>query len=243
MLGTDLGTAHHPMDLSVDIPDLMESLSDNEVYIFKNGRHLDDDDEPVVDIISSGLADLLSGKASPLSDYNKAFTQLQARRMLIPLFGGPLVLPSEPQSTSQAPGTPSTIAAPAPLLLPVLTQILKPEDILNAASEADSSDEEGSGSEELDNAGDGCSSESGESEVESEIDPEELGDFLASFEQVRDDPYSLRLDSAADVSLDMDSEDLGLKDTSPESDNEATSDESDDNEAGSVDYDSDSIFL
>jgi len=41
----------------------------------------------------------------------------------------------------------------------------------------------------------------------------------------------------------MDSEDLGLKDASPESDNEATSDESDDNEAGSADYDSDSIFL
>lgn len=77
MLGTDLGTAHHPVDLSVDIPDLMESLEHHEVYVFKQGRYLDKDDTPVVDIVSSGLNSLVSGHANPLTDYNVAFVCLQ----------------------------------------------------------------------------------------------------------------------------------------------------------------------
>lgn len=34
MLGTDIGTAHHPMDLLYNIPDLMDSLKEHEVYSY-----------------------------------------------------------------------------------------------------------------------------------------------------------------------------------------------------------------
>ncbi|KAF8153776.1 hypothetical protein B0H34DRAFT_753214 [Crassisporium funariophilum] len=88
MLGSDIGTAHHTMDLSVDIPDLMSSLHDHEVYEHKRGRKLDLDDLPVPDIVSTGCNSLFSGKTSPLKDYNTTFQNLQARRRLVPLVGG-----------------------------------------------------------------------------------------------------------------------------------------------------------
>jgi hypothetical protein len=77
MFPIDLGTAHHLMDLSVDLPDLMESLEHHEVYTFKRGHYLDKDDNPVVDIILSGLNSLIAGHTNPLADYNLAFIHLQ----------------------------------------------------------------------------------------------------------------------------------------------------------------------
>jgi hypothetical protein len=77
MFRTDLGTAHHPMDLSCNLPDLMDSLTDY-VYICKKGQYLDDNDFPVTDVISHGLNELITGQTNPLTDYNTAFTNLQA---------------------------------------------------------------------------------------------------------------------------------------------------------------------
>jgi hypothetical protein len=113
MLGTDLGTTHHPMDLSVDLPDLMESLDKYEVYVSKRGRYLDDDDIPVPNIISSGLSELVNSKSSPLNDYNTAFIRLQARRRLVPLVNSQdsdpshevLPLPKPNYVTAAAPST------------------------------------------------------------------------------------------------------------------------------------------
>ncbi|KAF8952571.1 hypothetical protein BDZ97DRAFT_1603354, partial [Flammula alnicola] len=110
MLGTDLGTAHHPMDLSVDLPDLMQSLEDQEVYVFKNGRYLDEDDVPVTDIISAGLNELLNGRLSPLNEYNTAFRRLQARRRLVPLVNGE-------ESSSHCP----SVNIPLPTVAPLVT--------------------------------------------------------------------------------------------------------------------------
>ena len=75
MLGSDIGSAHHPPDLSVDIPDLMASLKV--------------DDPPVSDAVSVGFDALLSGRSqatsSLLKEYNTAFINLQSRRRLTPL--------------------------------------------------------------------------------------------------------------------------------------------------------------
>ncbi|KDR71311.1 hypothetical protein GALMADRAFT_39882, partial [Galerina marginata CBS 339.88] len=182
MLGTDLGTAHHPMDLSVDLPDLMQSLDDHEVYVVKNGRYLDDDDLPVPNIISSGLIDLLDGKKSPLNDYNTAFVRLQARRRLTPLFNG-----SE----------------------------------LDDNEDMDDEDEDSLGSQG--NASEDDDSEDGEDvDFHGEVDDDDIGDFLRSFEDTSDEG-TLCLDSAADVSLDMDAEDLGLEEECDDSDEDVAS--------------------
>lgn len=184
MLGTDLGTAHHPMDLSVDLPDLMESLDDHEVYIFKKGRYLDDDDLPVADIISVGFDNLISTKASPLNDYNKAFLSLQARRRLHPLFP-----PAVPCSDStQLPESATTTIVISETAVPTP---IPPSENLQSNNELDTDSENSSDEEETDI-----------------FELEDLGEYLYSFEDESFEP-SLALATPADVSLDMDAEDLG----------------------------------
>jgi len=199
-----VGTAHHPMDLSVDLPDLMQSLEDHEVYVFKKGRSLDDDDLPVPDIISSGLNELLNGKSSPLNDYNTAFIRLQLRRRLVPLVNGQ---DSDPCRSNEVPppaGTQIDTAAPSDLVQPL--------DVGDRGAPVDSSDED---SDEEDEESQGNANESANEDNDSEnenedleADDEDIGDFLRSFEDTSDEG-SLGLESAADVSLDMDAEDLG----------------------------------
>lgn len=213
MLGTDMGTAHHPMDLTCDLPDLMDSLEEHEVYMYKKGRYLDDDDMPVRDTISVGLNELISGRSNPLTDYNQAFSRLQARRRLTPLVGAePLKLAS--------PNIPSSPTAPSPTQLPfllssdpVMTLI---NDIHNTASTSDN-------------------------EESDDEDTEELGEFLQGFEEDADLEPTLQLESAADVSLEMDAEDLGFAgggDSGSESDEEMTDDDEEGwkNNEGSEEY-------
>ena len=194
MLGSDLGTAHHPMDLSVDLPDLMESLDDHEVYTFKKGRHLDNDDLPVPDIISVGLNELHSGKLSPLKDYNMAFQRLQARRRLVPLVG--VVLddstmsdPNPDPNVDPAPMVPPIMSSPHPPYCPMpLVQPPSTQPTTNRTDKVDDHDFDGL------------------EEFEDDDDVEELGEFLESFDD--DAEPSLSLETAADVSLDMDAEDV-----------------------------------
>ncbi|TEB28338.1 hypothetical protein FA13DRAFT_1794076 [Coprinellus micaceus] len=47
VLGTDLGTRHAPVDLTIDIKVLMHSLKDHQVYEKVSGRILDKDDKPI----------------------------------------------------------------------------------------------------------------------------------------------------------------------------------------------------
>lgn len=194
MLGSDLGTAHHPMDLSVDLPDLMESLDDHEVYTFKKGRHLDNDDLPVPDIISVGLNELHSGKLSPLKDYNMAFQRLQARRRLVPLVD--VVLddstmsdPNPDPNVDPAPMVPPIMSSPHPPYCPMpLVQPPSTQPTTNRTDKVDDHDFDGL------------------EEFEDDDDVEELGEFLESFDD--DAEPSLSLETAADVSLDMDAEDV-----------------------------------
>ena len=88
ILGADQGTRHAPANLTEDITTLIESLDENKVYRIEKGRVLDDDDEPIKDVIAFGLQNLVEGKKNPLSDYNEAFRNLQARRRMKPVTPG-----------------------------------------------------------------------------------------------------------------------------------------------------------
>ena len=66
----------------------MESLDENNIYRIQKGRVLDEDDEPVKDVIMLGLQNLTEGNKNPLSDYNEAFRNLQARRKMKPVIPG-----------------------------------------------------------------------------------------------------------------------------------------------------------
>jgi len=67
----------------------MESLDENDVYRIQKGRVLDDHDELVKDVIEIGLQNLTEGNKNPLSEYNEAFRNLQARRRMKPVVLGP----------------------------------------------------------------------------------------------------------------------------------------------------------
>lgn len=89
VLGTDVGSRHSPVDLSVDISVLMRSLAEHDVYKSIPGRKLDEDDAPTVDAISEGLSNLLEGSA--LDEYNASFIKLQNRRRVTPIINdGPV---------------------------------------------------------------------------------------------------------------------------------------------------------
>ena len=88
ILGADQGTRHAPANLNEDITTLMESLDENNVYRIKKGRVLDEDDEPIKDVIAVGLQNLVEGNKNPLSEYNEAFRNLQARRRRKPVIPG-----------------------------------------------------------------------------------------------------------------------------------------------------------
>ncbi|KAJ7869605.1 hypothetical protein B0H14DRAFT_2727177 [Mycena olivaceomarginata] len=73
-LGTRQGSKLATTDLANDIAALMASLNDHEVYVEKEGRVLDDDEKPVPDVISVGMAAL-----------TMQFDILRERRRLTPV--------------------------------------------------------------------------------------------------------------------------------------------------------------
>ena len=88
ILGANQGTRHAPANLTEDITTLIKSLDENNVYRIQKGQVLDDDDEPIKDVIAVGLQNLVEGSKTPLSDYNEAFRNLQARRRKNPVTPG-----------------------------------------------------------------------------------------------------------------------------------------------------------
>jgi hypothetical protein len=85
-LGTRQGSKHATTDLANDIAALMASLNDHEVYVEKEGRVLDDDEKPVPDVISVGIAALTHGASiTPLAEFNQQFDILRERRRLTPV--------------------------------------------------------------------------------------------------------------------------------------------------------------
>ncbi|KAJ7901536.1 hypothetical protein B0H13DRAFT_2234103 [Mycena leptocephala] len=57
-LGARQGSKHATPDLEEDIDALMDSLTEHEVYVEKEGRVLDDDEKPAPDVLSVGMAAL-----------------------------------------------------------------------------------------------------------------------------------------------------------------------------------------
>ncbi|KAK0437645.1 hypothetical protein EV421DRAFT_1973700 [Armillaria borealis] len=86
-LGTDIGVRHAPVNLSVDIPILMQNLTEFEVYKIRGHQFEPEDGAMVPNVITAGIHALSSGTDNPLDEYNKSFLHLQARRRLQPIIG------------------------------------------------------------------------------------------------------------------------------------------------------------
>jgi hypothetical protein len=113
-LGASQGKRHSTPDLTKDIDTLMASLKQHGVYVYKEGRVLDDDEKPAADIISVGLATLTHGSGSTaLDEFNTHFNQARERRRIRPVsellhrLDQPTeVLTSSPSMIAVAPPTP-----------------------------------------------------------------------------------------------------------------------------------------
>lgn len=193
MLGADIGTAHHPMNLSVDIPDLMANLDDHEVYSYKKGRYLNEDDNIVQDIITTGFNDLITGISSPLNKYNKAFAQLQSRHCMLPLVG------SEPTTVLQ-----SMTSTPEPV---VTTTLVTASTLEPNESENNESSEEGEEEEEdileymqaFKDGGEPILSLESMADVLLDMDEEDLGgEPIFMFENMDEDTSDSEVDSDHD---------------------------------------------
>jgi hypothetical protein len=185
LLGMETGTRHEPVDLSHDIPELMASLNDHNVYREIVGRKLDDDDEPVVDIVTAGLQSLTDNSSNPLDEFNKAFVNLQAQRRLIPVVGGPLTW----ESTNQQPSTPSPPPTPSTWPIKTTDRNLESSSIKEDAESSDTESDRG-GSDELSN-----NSEEDEDEAYTRA-------FTWMAEELEEP--TLTRDRAEDLALDMD---------------------------------------
>ncbi|KAJ7863876.1 hypothetical protein B0H13DRAFT_2069951, partial [Mycena leptocephala] len=85
-LGARQGSKHTIPNLGEDIAALMDSLDEHDVYTQQPGRVLDDDEQPVADILSVGMAALTHGASiTPLAEFNLQFEILRARRRLTPV--------------------------------------------------------------------------------------------------------------------------------------------------------------
>ncbi|KAJ7482617.1 hypothetical protein FB451DRAFT_1350610 [Mycena latifolia] len=85
-LGARQGSKHTIPNLAADIAALMDSLDEHDVYRLQPGRVLDNDEKPVPDILSVGMAALTHGGATtPLAEFNQQFDILRARRRLTPV--------------------------------------------------------------------------------------------------------------------------------------------------------------
>jgi hypothetical protein len=104
-LGSDQGTNHAIPDLSADIHALMDSLKEHKVYKLVNGQLLNSDDPPVKDVISIRLQQLTDSAKNLLTDYNKAFAQLQQRRRMRPITMQPVhpIHTASPRNRPQQP--------------------------------------------------------------------------------------------------------------------------------------------
>ncbi|KAJ6626313.1 hypothetical protein B0H10DRAFT_2211201 [Mycena sp. CBHHK59/15] len=85
-LGARQGSKHTIPNLDEDIAALMDSLDEHDMYTLQPGRVLDDDEQPVPDILSVGMAALTHGASiTPLAEFNQQFEILRARRRLMPV--------------------------------------------------------------------------------------------------------------------------------------------------------------
>ncbi|EGO27453.1 hypothetical protein SERLADRAFT_435232 [Serpula lacrymans var. lacrymans S7.9] len=181
LLGTKQGLMHEPLDLTRDIPVLMLSLMDHEIDSIKHGRQLDEGDLPVPDVITIGLQQLTDATNNPIEEYNKVFKRLQARRQLQPVIGPGSAQPmSAPVTDTEATTTPVMNDLPGESSTVVNEGIAGDGDAVKHFIVTDADMEE----------------------------EEEEGDFEHSArEDEREE--TLTLEGPEDISLDMDTEDMG----------------------------------
>ncbi|KII95550.1 hypothetical protein PLICRDRAFT_25991 [Plicaturopsis crispa FD-325 SS-3] len=190
VLGSYHGNRHAALNLKNDIPELMRSLADHEVYLEK-GRILDEDDSPTVDIIGAGVRLLTDANTNPLHEYNRAFQRLQARRRLTPVVGADDAADDSGDTTRPMAETPAHGDVPmgAPPMAPSTPRAGSP---MLEAVEDPNGDDADSGDDD---------------EMEEDEDFDAFG--IDSVEDEDDEETTLSRDTAADVSLDMDAEDMG----------------------------------
>ncbi|KAJ6469072.1 hypothetical protein C8R47DRAFT_1151103 [Mycena vitilis] len=118
-LGARQGAKHTIPNLDEDIAALMDSLDEHDVYTLQPGRVLDDDELPVPDVVSVGMAALTHGASiTPLAEFNQQFDLLRERRRLTPVADLLPLLDSNPAVSSSSVSSSADIelpgAAPAP---------------------------------------------------------------------------------------------------------------------------------
>ncbi|KAK7033871.1 hypothetical protein R3P38DRAFT_3186109 [Favolaschia claudopus] len=142
-LGNRQGSKHATPDLAADISALMASLDEHEVYVEKEGRVLDDDEKPVPDVISVGMAALTHGTSTtPLAEFNHQFEVLRARRRLTPV--ADLL---DLMDAQQTPAVESEITAANTSAEPDVISPARPEFPSDSEEETDNED----GAEDTDN--------------------------------------------------------------------------------------------
>ncbi|KAI0309308.1 hypothetical protein OF83DRAFT_1072222 [Amylostereum chailletii] len=82
-IGAHQGSSHTNPSLAKDIRVLMQSLLDLKVYVYVEGRVLDEDEEPAKDVLTDGAVELSKGDA--LADFNAQCDRARARRGLTPI--------------------------------------------------------------------------------------------------------------------------------------------------------------
>jgi len=177
-LGASQGKKHSTPDLTKDIDTLMASLKLHKVYVYSEGRVLDDDEKPATDIISVGLATLTHGSGSnTLDEFNAQFNQARERCRIKPV-SELLHRLDQPAEVSTSSPSMITIAPPTPCHITLTTST-------NAAD---------SGAPSRDPAGVEDMETHSDSEEEALEDEDEFGE---------DEP-TLTRDDEGDVVFDMD---------------------------------------
>ena len=99
----------------------MASLKLHKVYVYSEGRVLDDDEKPATDIISVGLAMLTHGSGSnTLDEFNAQFNQARERCRIKPV-SELLHRLDQPAEVSTSSPSMITIAPPTPCHITLTT--------------------------------------------------------------------------------------------------------------------------
>lgn len=122
-IGSRQGSKHSNPNIVKDIHKLMHSLDDLDVYRYKEGRVLDDDEKPVPDSVSTGLAALSHGTGTnPLAEFNASWATACARRKLVPVSALLSFLDLDDPLSDPALGGPRRSGSPLPTPDPAPSQ-------------------------------------------------------------------------------------------------------------------------
>lgn len=168
-LGVYQGVTHAVPDISRDLDTLMDSLKLHGVYAIQNGRKIDDDDKPVVDVMTAGANTLMHGDSTPLAAFNNAFNALRAR-MAVPVLnsnttGG--IAAAAPVASTAEPQASRTAEESATTSTPVV--VADTEDADGGESASNGSLTDGEGDEDEDDGPELTLDEEGDTAIEMDL--------------------------------------------------------------------------